>query len=61
MARKALKVESLEVSSFATAASLMDPVDDPRCCTGCDSGCGRNPTALGCESGGDGGGVAIAY
>jgi hypothetical protein len=42
-----LDPESLSVQSFATAESS-DP--SPRCCTGCDSGCGINPTAGGCES-----------
>jgi hypothetical protein len=44
-----LRLEDLEVTSYATtyeAAAI-----DPYCCTGCDSGCGINPTAGGCESG----------
>lgn len=50
-----LSVESLEVSSFATGSyEALAPLPTPMCCTGCDSGCGINPTALTCES--DGGG-----
>ncbi len=50
-----LKVEDLKVSSFRTESAAVSPIDqpiDPFCCTGCDSGCGINPTAGGCESGG---------
>ena len=54
----ALNIESLEVTSFQTSA--MKPiVSDPRCCTGCTSGCGINPTEGGCESD-DGAAVAGA-
>ena len=50
----ALNFESLQVQSFATVGS--EPtIGDPRCCTGCTSGCGINPTAGGCESKGDDG------
>lgn len=45
-----LKIEELQVASFTTEA--ISPID-PFCCTGCDSGCGINPTAGGCQSGGD--------
>lgn len=42
-----LNPESLRVQSFATTYAS-DPY--PICCTGCDSGCGINPTAGGCQS-----------
>ncbi|HEX8691542.1 MAG TPA: hypothetical protein VF746_03810 [Longimicrobium sp.] len=42
-----LNPDDLHVESFATA----DPYSTGgRCCTGCVSGCGINPTAGGCES-----------
>ena len=50
-----LRIEDLKVSSFRTEAAAVSPIAqpiDPFCCTGCDSGCGINPTAGGCESGG---------
>lgn len=48
-----LRVEDLKVASFTTEAAATSPIiADPFCCTGCDSGCGINPTAGGCESGG---------
>jgi hypothetical protein len=50
-----LRIEDLKISSFRTEAAAVQPIDkpfDPFCCTGCDSGCGINPTAGGCESGG---------
>ncbi|HYW12282.1 MAG TPA: hypothetical protein VE871_09995 [Longimicrobium sp.] len=50
-----LKVEDLKVTSFRTESYAVSPIAkpfDPFCCTGCDSGCGINPTAGGCESGG---------
>lgn len=48
---KKLKIEDLRVASFTTESKSIAPID-PFCCTGCDSGCGINPTAGGCESGG---------
>lgn len=51
-----LRIEDLKVASFRTEAAAVSPIGkpiyDPFCCTGCDSGCGINPTAGGCESGG---------
>ena len=52
-----LKVEALAVTSFSTAEPTMSTID-PFCCSGCVSGCGINPTAGGCESGGGGGTIA---
>ena len=50
---KKLKIEDLRISSFTTESKTVAPIGiDPFCCTGCDSGCGINPTAVGCESGG---------
>ncbi|HEX6038850.1 hypothetical protein [Longimicrobium sp.] len=50
---KKLKIEDLRVSSFTTESKTVSPIGiDPFCCTGCDSGCGINPTASGCDSGG---------
>lgn len=53
-----LRLDDLQVTSFQTAESpslAIAPSGDPAfcCCTGCDSGCGINPTAGGCESKGD--------
>ena len=45
-----LDPDSLEVQSFAMSTGD-DPISD--CCTGCVSGCGIHPTALGCESQGN--------
>lgn len=45
-----LNVEDLQVDSYEPEAAYA-PID-PFCCTGCDSGCGINPTAGGCQSGG---------
>lgn len=51
-----LDIETLAVTSFAVESSAPSfaayPGDDPWCCTGCVSGCGINPTASGCASGG---------
>jgi len=48
-----LRIEELKVASFTTESATVGPIEiDPFCCTGCDSGCGINPTAGGCESGG---------
>ena len=58
MARMKLSTEALQVSTFEPVA--YEPISDPRCCTGCVSGCGINPTAGGCESGG-GDGTILAY
>lgn len=43
-----LNPEDLHVESFTTSASA--DLSYPVCCTGCDSGCGINPTAGYCES-----------
>jgi hypothetical protein len=45
-----LDLETLDVQSFATVSS--PKIGIGYCCTGCVSGCGINPTASGCESGG---------
>ena len=49
-----LDVEDIQVSSYAISDSaLIAPIDGGGyCCTGCVSGCGINPTAGYCESGG---------
>lgn len=56
MSDKRLKIEDLDVASFAISsealAASQKPIIDIYCCTGCASGCGINPTAGGCESGG---------
>jgi hypothetical protein len=44
-----LDPDSLEVQSFAMSSPTIGPIG---CCTGCVSGCGINPTAGGCASGG---------
>ena len=48
-----LNPENLAVESFATTdeTASISPVGG-YCCTGCVSGCGYNPTAGGCASGG---------
>lgn len=46
-----LDPENLNVSTFETE-SMRLPGGGGYCCTGCDSGCGINPTAGGCDSGG---------
>jgi hypothetical protein len=46
-----LDIEDIQVSSYATSDSIA-PIDGGACCTGCVSGCGINPTAGYCESGG---------
>lgn len=43
-----LNPEDLRVESFATSSEA--DLTYPICCTGCDSGCGINPTAGHCES-----------
>ena len=58
---KRLKIEDLNVASFTTETSTVSPIDDPLCCTGCDSGCGINPTAGGCESGGGDTGEGVCW
>ena len=59
MERTKLSLESLEVSTFETEPSgALAPGGDIFCCSGCVSGCGINPTAGGCESGGGG---SLAY
>jgi hypothetical protein len=53
-----LNIEDLEVSSYATGDAAIAPIGPGGyCCTGCVSGCGINPTAGGCASGG---GVIVA-
>jgi hypothetical protein len=45
-----LNPEDLKVESFSTSSS--ESISGTAyCCTGCDSGCGFNPTGGGCESG----------
>jgi len=46
-----LDPESLQVSTFATSEEFAS-TGGGYCCTGCVSGCGINPTAGGCASGG---------
>ena len=49
----ALAVDSFDTQAVsADAPNLMIAQQDPFCCTGCVSGCGINPTASGCASGG---------
>jgi hypothetical protein len=43
-----LNPEDLTVESFATVNMMYSMPGD--CCTGCVSGCGRNPTAEPCQS-----------
>jgi len=45
-----LDPETLQVSTFET--SNLASTGGGYCCTGCVSGCGINPTAGGCASGG---------
>jgi hypothetical protein len=64
MQRIKMDLENLSVDSFETAPAELDPsfmlaAQQPAigpgggyCCTGCVSGCGYNPTASGCASGG---------
>lgn len=49
-----LNVEDLQVSSYSIdEKSAISPIGPGGyCCTGCVSGCGINPTAGYCESGG---------
>ena len=47
-----LDPENLNVSTFETESLRLPGGGGGYCCTGCDSGCGINPTAGGCESGG---------
>ena len=49
-----LDVDDLQVTSYAISdSSIVSPIDGGgACCTGCVSGCGINPTAGYCESGG---------
>jgi len=44
-----LDLDHLTVESFATVSLTASLPGE--CCTGCDSGCGRNPTADPCQSG----------
>ncbi|HEX5727541.1 MAG TPA: hypothetical protein VFX98_18860 [Longimicrobiaceae bacterium] len=54
-----LNPEDIEVSSFDVEAAgpMAARLPDPFCCTGCVSGCGINPTAGYCESGGGSGDI----
>jgi hypothetical protein len=69
-----LDLENLTVDSFQTTPADQDPsfliqAQDPAiaiggggfCCTGCVSGCGINPTASGCASGGGDRTILLAY
>ncbi len=49
-----LDLDDLQVSSYATTGEFTAIPIGPGgyCCTGCVSGCGINPTAGGCASGG---------
>jgi len=48
-----LNPEDLQVSTFETSSEDMAiGTGGGYCCTGCVSGCGINPTAGGCQSGG---------
>jgi hypothetical protein len=49
-----LDLDDLQVTSYSTESdSIISPIDGGgACCTGCVSGCGINPTAGYCESGG---------
>lgn len=48
-----LDLDDLQVTSYSTESDVISPIDgDLNCCTGCVSGCGINPTAGYCESGG---------
>lgn len=47
-----LSVEDLQVSSYAVEGDATISPIGGYCCTGCVSGCGINPTAGYCESGG---------
>jgi len=49
-----LNPDDLNVESFPTAAIISTGPGGGYCCTGCTSGCGINPTAGGCASGGGG-------
>jgi hypothetical protein len=49
-----LNPEDLAIVSFpTTGVSESISTGGGYCCTGCASGCGINPTASGCASGGD--------
>jgi len=51
----ALNPEDLTVESFTTQENAFAIAPGGGyCCTGCDSGCGINPTAGGCASASDG-------
>ena len=54
-----LRLEDLVVTSYSTTVEAA--AIDPYCCTGCDSGCGINPTAGGCESAGEETGEGICW
>jgi hypothetical protein len=49
-----LSPDDLQVDSFPTAELTAISPGGGFCCTGCTSGCGINPTAGGCASGGGG-------
>ena len=48
-----LNPEDLSIVSFPTTGISESISGGGYCCTGCASGCGINPTASGCASGGD--------
>jgi hypothetical protein len=54
MERTRLDLDQLNVDSFATESPAFSISTGGMgyCCTGCVSGCGYNPTASGCDSGG---------
>jgi hypothetical protein len=49
-----LDVEDLQVTTYSTSDREALAPGGGYCCTGCVSGCGINPTAGYCESGGGG-------
>jgi hypothetical protein len=56
-----LNVEDLQVDSYEPEAAAPIIGGGGFCCTGCDSGCGINPTAGGCQSGGDDTGAGVCW
>jgi hypothetical protein len=54
-----LNPDDLNVETFPVTSAAISGPGGGFCCTGCTSGCGINPTALGCESGGGGGTIII--
>ena len=49
-----LNPDDLTVETFPTTEQMSIAPGGGFCCTGCTSGCGINPTAGGCASGGGG-------